>query len=143
MTGFLPAELTVFEHKMHTYIIHTTNLGKRMVRKARYATWTIAPALHLLVTLVWLRLYDPFWFLASYFQLNVSYIIKIVKRCTAALAFALDALPPADGGLDIDEDSDDMKFATQVHGIGRSGAFGDKTARRRRTPKRRKARGAD
>lgn len=99
LTGLNKTEYEDLRDRVLPFIVQTSNTGEKLKKKAHVETWKVKPRLQLFVTLVWLRLYQPYWFMAYFFGLPVRYVPKILKRCVAALSRALNELDFAAGGM--------------------------------------------
>jgi len=89
LTGLPKSVLAVAFDIYVPYIMCTNNLGQHTDDELDWRAWRITPQQQMFITLVWLRLYHPIWFLAIFFSLPARYLPKILKRVTGAMHFAI------------------------------------------------------
>lgn len=79
-------------------IVKFTNRGERAKIKTNPDTWTVSPKEQLLLTMVWLKLYQPLWVLSFTFALPIGIVRKSLKRVMSALV-AMTKDPEVEKGL--------------------------------------------
>lgn len=85
LTGLTVAQFESLAEEMYDFIANTTLTGEKCItERSDVEHWVISPPMQLFITLVWARRYEPFAFLAFFFQLPARYVAKMVRRVTAA-----------------------------------------------------------
>ena len=88
-TGLSKAAFEVAVGLFVPYIECTTNLGEHCDEPLNWQAWQLLPLQQFFITLVWFRLYQPIWLMASFFSLPARYVPKILKRVTGAMVYAI------------------------------------------------------
>lgn len=104
LTGLEVAEFNDLLGRAAEYITKTSNTGEPLRSRAKVGGWKLQPNLQLFFTVVWMRLYLPYWAMAFFFHVPVRYVPKILKRCVPALRQTFRAMSVLEGGMPAADD---------------------------------------